>query len=186
MKLKEGIRHILHLDETPHDLARSFAVGVFVAFSPFLGIHWIIILALAWIFRLNKVVALTGTFINNPWTIAFVYIVPTWLTVSAMRAMGFDIPPMNYSRISAQFINQMSRHDVWEIAFWKGFVREFKPYAYAFGIGTTVAGLVASIISYFAAYFGIRYYRKRKKRLDASGGAHAKADVEIKGCKREV
>ncbi len=183
-KFREGIRHILHLDETPHDLARSFAVGVFVAFSPFLGIHWIIILTLAWIFRLNKLVALTGTFVNNPWTIAFVYILPTWLMVSAMRRMGFDIPPMNYSHITAQFLSQTARHDVWEIAFWKGFIREFKPYAYAFGFGTTAAGAVASVISYFAAYFGIRYYRKRRKGMAAPGGPGNQTDLKIKGCKR--
>ncbi len=178
-KFKEGIRHILHLDETPHDLARSFAVGVFVAFSPFLGIHWIIILTLAWLFRLNKVVALTGTFVNNPWTIAFVYIVPTWLTVSAMRNMGFDIPPMNYSHITAQFLGRTARHEVWEIAFWRGFIREFKPYAYAFGFGTTAAGVVASVISYFAAYFGIKYYRKRKEGLAAPDKPHSRAGLKI-------
>ncbi|MGC2424002.1 MAG: DUF2062 domain-containing protein [Nitrospirota bacterium] len=164
-KIKKHIRNILHVDETPHDLARSFAAGVFVAFTPFLGIHWIIILTLAWIFRLNKVVALTGTFVNNPWTIAFVYIIPTWLTVSAMRALGADIHPMNYELISTHFLNHTAQHTVWEMAYWKDFAREFRPYLFAFAFGTIAAGAVVSVISYFFAYFGIKYYRRGKEKL---------------------
>ena len=103
-KIKQHIRHLLHVDETPHELAKAFAAGVFVAFTPFLGLHTAIILVVAWAFRLNKLAALTGTFVNNPWTIAFVYIGPTWLMVSVMRYLGSDIHPMNYELISTHFL----------------------------------------------------------------------------------
>jgi uncharacterized protein len=164
-KIKEHIRRILHVDETPHELAKAFAAGVFVAFTPFLGLHTAIILIIAWAFRLNKLAALTGTFLNNPWTIAFVYIGPTWLMVSAMRALGVDIHPMNYELISTHFQNHAAQHTVWEMAFWKDFAREFKPYVTAFILGTMIAGAASAVAAYVFSYFGIKYYRRGKEKL---------------------
>jgi len=163
--IKQKLRHLLRLDETPHELAKSFAVGVFVAFTPFLGLHTMLVLLLAWALRLNKAVALTGTFVNNPWTIAFVFIGPTWATVHVMRHMGIYVPPMNYDLISAQFAESMEKYKIWQPAFWMDLIREFKPFVHAFLIGTTLAGLVAALTSYFIAFLGIKYYREKRARL---------------------
>jgi len=164
-KIKQHIRNLLHVDETPHELAKAFAAGVFVAFTPFLGLHTAIILIVAWAFRLNKLAALTGTFVNNPWTIAFVYIGPTWLMVTVMRYLGSDIHPMNYDLISSHFLKHTAQHTVWEMAFWKNFAKEFKPYVSAFIFGTMAAGAATAVVAYVFAFFGIKYYRRGKKRL---------------------
>ena len=163
-KLKSGIKHILHLDEPPHELAKSFAVGVLVAFSPLLGLHTIIILLLAWALRLNKVVALSGTFINNPWTIPVVYIGPTWITVIAMRYLGFDVPRMNFYLLHSQFVSVASRYTVWQPIFWRSFIKALRPFILAFVIGTFLAGVTTSIMAYFFAFFGINYYRRKRSR----------------------
>jgi uncharacterized protein (DUF2062 family) len=166
-KVKERIRHILHLDETPHDLARAFAAGVFVAFSPFIGLHTVMVLLLAWAFRLNKVVALTGTFVNNPWTIAFVYIGPTWVFVQFMRYLGMPIRKLNYALLEEEFRQTLELYSIWQPRFWTTFLNEFKPYLSPFLLGTTIAGIAASLCAYVVIYFGVKYYRKKKHDLRA-------------------
>lgn len=164
LKIKEGIQHILHLDEPPRELAKAFAAGVFVAFTPFIGLHTLIILLMAWVFRMNKVVALMGTFVNNPWTIAFVYIGPTWIAVYWMRRIGIPVPRLNYNRLVDQFHQTLESYSIWQPAFWIKFLSEFKPFIHAFLIGTTLAGIISAFIAYFISFYGIKYYRRKIKR----------------------
>ena len=163
--IKEKLRHILHLDETPHLLAKSFSAGVFVAFTPFLGLHTVMALLFAWALRLNKAVALTGTLVNNPWTIPVVFIGPTWAAVMVMRYLGVDIPPLDYESLTAQFTQSLERFSIWQPAFWLDLLREFKPYLQAFLLGTTLAGIAAAFFSYLVVFFGIKYYREEKAKL---------------------
>jgi len=163
--IRERIRHILHLDETPHELAKAFAFGVFVAFTPSIGFHTATVLLLAWALRLNKAVALTGTFVNNPWTIAFVYIAPTWLAAVVLRKVGFHVPPMGYDAVSERFMGVVEQHSVWEAEFWHTLETVFRPYMVAFVSGTLIAGVVAGFAAYGLAYYGIKYYRLEKAKL---------------------
>ena len=55
--------------ETPERVAAALAVGVGVGFSPFIGVHIWMALALALIFRLNKIDTILGQFAGNPWTL---------------------------------------------------------------------------------------------------------------------
>jgi len=75
----------MQFDEPPRRLAAAFALGVFIAFSPWLGLHIVSAVALAWLFRLNKVVVLTASLLNNPWTIVPMYVFCLW-SASGSRA----------------------------------------------------------------------------------------------------
>src|SRR5437763_7587451 len=61
-----AFRRLLALDDPPERTALAFAVGVFIAFSPFLGLHTLIATLIAFLFRFNKLAIYTGTFLNNP------------------------------------------------------------------------------------------------------------------------
>jgi len=64
--IRERVREVLKLDDPPHRLALAFALGIFISFSPWLGLHIVSAVFLAWMFRLNKVVVITASFVNNP------------------------------------------------------------------------------------------------------------------------
>ena len=64
--IRAAFRRLLTLDDPPERTALAFTVGVFVGFSPFLGLHTAIAAILALIFRFNKVAIFTGVYINNP------------------------------------------------------------------------------------------------------------------------
>lgn len=68
--LRSAIRNLLNLDEPPERTALAFAVGVFIGFSPFLGLQTLLAAGVSVICRLNKVATITGSLLNNPWTLA--------------------------------------------------------------------------------------------------------------------
>ncbi|KKP25469.1 MAG: hypothetical protein UR14_C0006G0102 [candidate division TM6 bacterium GW2011_GWE2_31_21] len=57
----------------PSTLAISFCLGLFIAFSPFIGFHTIMAVVFPWLFGLNMPMILLGTIVNNPWTMIPIY-----------------------------------------------------------------------------------------------------------------
>lgn len=84
MALRERIRLLLTVKGTPTELSLAFSIGVFIGMSPFLGLHTVLALAVASLFRLNKLVTLAGAYITNPWTILPIYTFGTWLGIKVM------------------------------------------------------------------------------------------------------
>ena len=66
--IKEKLRQILHLGDSPQRTAMAFAVGVLIAFSPTYGLHTASAFLFAWAFRLNFLAVMAGNLVNNPWT----------------------------------------------------------------------------------------------------------------------
>jgi uncharacterized protein (DUF2062 family) len=143
--IRDRIRSILALDDPPDKLALAFSLGVFVAFTPTIGLHTLSCLFLAWIFRVSRIVTLTGSFINNPWTIVPLYGFCLWF--------GIKITGSTLS----------SPHIAWnEIGFSNAYLI-LKPFLWPFIAGTLVLGVVASVISYFLFYRAAIRYRKIQK-----------------------
>ena len=68
--IRRWLGTLLHVADTPERTAAAFALGVFFGFSPFLGLHTIMALALAFALNLNRVATLLGVYSNLPWIIA--------------------------------------------------------------------------------------------------------------------
>ena len=71
--LRERFVALLHLDDPPWRVALALAVGVFISFTPFLGFQTLLALLVATVARLNAAVVVTGTWLNLPWFMPFVY-----------------------------------------------------------------------------------------------------------------
>ena len=102
--------------------------------SPLLGIHTVLGLFAASVLRLNRLITLVGVYVTNPWTIVPIYSFGTWC---GTKIIGMDniIPEIDWSHITLI-----------------GFLREFRPLLFPFVIGTTLIGLLSSIISYYVIY----------------------------------
>ena len=59
---------ILRLKENPQKIARGFAAGVFAGCLPLMGLQFVVSLLLALLIKGNKITALMGTWISNPFT----------------------------------------------------------------------------------------------------------------------
>ena len=64
---------LFELDDSPWRTALALAVGVFISFTPFWGFQTLLALLVATVCRLNRGVALLGTWLNLPWFAPFVY-----------------------------------------------------------------------------------------------------------------
>lgn len=67
-------QRLITQEQSPHKLALTCALGVFIGISPLIGLHTVMTFLFAWLFSLN-VAALfaVSVFINNPWTMVPVY-----------------------------------------------------------------------------------------------------------------
>ena len=56
---------------SPQELSIGLATGLAVSFTPFIGLHALIALFIAWIFGGSMAAAIIGTLFGNPWTFPF-------------------------------------------------------------------------------------------------------------------
>ncbi len=142
MSIKDNIRYILTVKGSPKSIATAFAIGVFIGMSPFLGLHTIMALVVANILGLNRMVTLAGAYLTNPWTIVPIYSFCTWFGVK-ITGYGDMVPEINFHEITIFNI-----------------VNVLKSLVVPFFVGTTVVGLFAAGVSYFAVQSAISRLRK--------------------------
>ena len=56
-----------------HEIALGLACGIAISFTPFLGLHALLAITLAWVLRGSMAAALIGTLFGNPWTFPFIW-----------------------------------------------------------------------------------------------------------------
>ncbi len=142
--IRERMRALFQLNDTPHKLAFAFALGIFIAFTPTIGLHIVSCLLLASLFRVSKIVTLTASFFNNPWTMVPLYGFCVWV---GSRVTGEHI------RIQAIAWNNLSLSN---------FTQMLRPFLWSYVIGTLLVGIVAAVISYFLFYGAVVRYRKER------------------------
>jgi uncharacterized protein (TIGR03546 family) len=145
-KWKKRVKHILTLDSHPGHIAAGFAVGVFISFTPFFGLHTAIAIVAAFIFRLNKLTCITGSWVNTPLT------VPPVLVVS--YKLGRIL--LGRSPKELQIKNELSWHYAMNLLDKHG--------TYLL-LGTSVLGLLAAIVAYFLCYYLVVRFRRKDESL---------------------
>ena len=140
-KWKKRIKTILSLDSHPGHISAALAVGVFISFTPFFGAHLVMAIVASFVFRLNKLACITGTWVNNP------------LTVVPVTALSY--------KLGRVLLGQ----PVTEITI-KGLDWNFvKAHATSLILGSSVIGFIAAVISYFICYYLIVRFRQKDETL---------------------
>jgi uncharacterized protein (DUF2062 family) len=149
--LRDRLREILNLKEPSHKLAMAVALGVFISFSPWLGLHIVSCIALAWVMRLNKlVVVATATIVSNPWSIVPMYGFCLW---AGFKLTGSDAALPEIAWDSLKF------RDLFTV---------IRPFLWPFVAGTLAVGTVAGIASYFLFHWMIKRYRAGRDSFESS------------------
>lgn len=68
------MHNVLHADDPPHPLALGVAIGLFVTFTPTIGLQMLLVMFLAWALRANKVVGIPIVWLSNPATFVPIYL----------------------------------------------------------------------------------------------------------------
>lgn len=140
--VRARIRSLFNLNDPPRRLAMAFAVGVFIAFSPTVGLHTLSVFAVAWAFRLNTLVLFTAAFINNPWTIVPMYAFCLWFGI-LITGSNIATPDIPWGEVGIRDLFLL-----------------LKPYLWPFVAGTLVIGTIAAVFSYVLFYWAVVRYRK--------------------------
>ncbi len=165
----EYVKHRLRrLPDPPEKIARGIWAGVFTAFTPFYGLHFIVAALLAKLMRGNILAALLATFFGNPLTY-----LPIAVASLGTGRFIFGAPPQQPGEahtIGGKFVN--AGRDLWDnlIALFTSeksdwtrlgvfFDDIFLPYL----VGGIVPGVIAASICYYLVVPVIRVYQNRRK-----------------------
>jgi uncharacterized protein (DUF2062 family) len=159
------IRRLTRLPGTPHSIATGFACGTAISFTPFLGLHTVLSVLLAFLLRGNYLAAMVGTLVGNPWTFPFIWVASAELG----HALLGGAPPSLEAFQGPHF---------------DAFVHKLGGLIWPMAVGSLPLGTLAGLAVYFpvartvAAYQTGRRHRRERRRAErrrqldmASGGA---------------
>jgi len=180
---KRNIQYVGHrvkrLPDTSHKIALGAAIGIFICFSPILGVHVAMAVVLVFVLRANLVAALITTMFGNPITYPFI--------ATASLGLGRGLLGMNAKDDDFQSLYSafwQASTDAWQlIKSWFGFAERpdgladfltnlFLPYL----IGGTIIGLVFGAITYFLLKPMINAYQLRRRLVMADRLAKRRED----------
>ena len=147
---------LLHIDDTPERTAAAYAVGVFFGFSPFLGLHTVMGIAVAFLLNLNRVAVLLGVYSNLPWIIAAYYAGATAIGAIVTRT---SLPPDFRIRLG-----ELLEMSMFQGEFWTEVGRLLRPFLWPFIVGSTLGAVLLALVAYLAAVGFVRFRRKHRHR----------------------
>jgi uncharacterized protein (DUF2062 family) len=152
-RLKVLLADLLGREEPPERVAAAIALGVGVGFSPFIGGHFRIAIGLAFLFRLNRIDALLGQFVGNPWTLPPVYAAGYALGRLLLRYDRRKVPDLPWDRLLHR-------------DFWHAFTGPtLHPRLASFLVGTTVLAILIGLAAYLLVRGALRIYHRRHPRV---------------------
>lgn len=147
---RRWLNQLLHTHDTPERTAAAYAVGVFFGFSPFLGLHTVLGLVVAFVFNLNRVAVLLGIYSNLPWILPAYYTLTTMLGAALLRV---DIPPGLLKDLRESLA----------AASWgefRSFAKTLTPMLWAYALGSMIGAISLAVTAYRASLTMIVAHRR--------------------------
>ncbi|HSF90688.1 MAG TPA: DUF2062 domain-containing protein [Paracoccaceae bacterium] len=189
---RRGVEYIGHrikrLPDPPHRIAVGLAAGIFVSFTPFFGLHFLIAAAVAWAIRGNIFASIVGTFFGNPLTFP---IIASFSLKLGQVFLGVS-QHNDYQGIQHAF------RGVWDSSWqwfkslfgqgpstWDGIINFFNDIFLPYLVGGILPGLVVATASYLitrpivAAYQLRRRQKMRALKLEKYRMRKSKADLKV-------
>ncbi len=155
-------KRVWRLAGSPHAIALGFAIGVFVSFTPYLGLHFLIAGLLAWLLGGSIIASALGTFFGNPLTFPLIwgstYKLGSFLLGYSHQAASVDLSEglihPSYDSVWAYIASIFSSLDqLWLV---------LKPMT----IGALPLGFIVAFILYFPVRTAVAAYQvSRQKRI---------------------
>ncbi len=163
------VKHrVRRLPDTPEKISRGVWAGVFTAFTPFYGIHFVIAAVLAKLMRGNILAALMATFFGNPLTYVPIGVSALW---TGHWLLGTQ-PDANMDRsLGKNFAAAAS--DLWhnflalfsaKKADWHGLSIFYDEVFFPYMIGGILPGVVSATFCYYLSVPLIAAYQKRRQK----------------------
>lgn len=126
---------------TPKNLAAACALGMFIGALPIIPFQSIVVIALAFVFRVNKLAAWLATCYSNAATmVPFYYF---------LYVIGSAVTPINVAFDPNSLAMKEMINAGWDVFL-------------VMLVGGLVFGIPATIVTYFVSLYSIRRYRERR------------------------
>jgi uncharacterized protein len=144
------VHQVLHAHDPPQRLALGIAVGVFVGFTPTVGVQMPLCFFLAWLLRANKLVGLPLVWISNPATM-----VPMMYCCYLVGRRMLNLDAVSYAWWDE--LTHPPSADRWQF-YWDRLLQIALP----LWLGSLVVGGLAAVIFYYISFWLICSYRLRR------------------------
>jgi uncharacterized protein (DUF2062 family) len=151
---RKTLRRLLAIDDPPERTALAFSIGVFIAFSPFLGLHTIMATVIAFLFRFNKVAIYTGTFLNNPFFTLVPIIIGSYVVGAFVLGRPLSLPD--------EGLELLKNPHIFSGDYYRRLFVESWSIVWPFTVGASVLSVVCSVLAYPLTLRALRAYRRRK------------------------
>lgn len=146
------LQQLVHADDPPHRLALGAAIGVFVTFTPTVGIQSFLVLFLAWLLRANKAIGLPTVWVTNPATIVPIYY-PCYVIGRTL---------LGEPEIGVQWWHELSQPPPGTVATTVFYWDRMLEIAVPLWLGCLIVSTLVGVITYYSVYFGVHYYRSQR------------------------
>jgi uncharacterized protein len=167
-KINQFVVHrILHADDSPHRLALGIALGIFVAWTPTIGLQMAIVVLLATALRANNRVGIAIVWLSNPLTLIPIYLPNYWVGHNLLK-LFFDRPKPDYSALTQVLADLFGLENFfthfYRASFWREMWDLFLNISIDLWFGSLIVGLFLGTTSYIISYKLIVWYRTHHPR----------------------
>jgi uncharacterized protein (DUF2062 family) len=137
-RVKKILLRLFKYETSPRKLAITCAVALYIAFTPFFGLHTLMLIGSGWLFNFNiPLLLIVGYVINNPFTMIPIYmsgyIAGHWVLHSYFNLNVFIYNPWWMQPINSFLHTNIG---ISNISFW------------AFLIGGNIIGIILAFLTY--------------------------------------
>jgi uncharacterized protein (DUF2062 family) len=151
-------KRVIRLSASPHAIAAGVAAGAAASCTPFIGFHFLLSFAIAFVLRGNMVAAAIGTAVGNPLTFPFIWVL-IYQIGGFIQEVGRDNPSLP---VPENFVESILTNG-WEA---------IAPLLPRMMIGSIPLGLVTGLGFYLVTRWAVGLYqRARRDRIAARRAA---------------
>ncbi len=132
-------RWLFGIHGKPEEIALGFALGIFVAFSPTMGVQIMLAIAVSTLFGASRAAAVPPVFITNPATLVPIYGATYWLG-SRFRS---GPPVEEVQRAMSGLLFRFQGHEAWDL---QGQIAEFAALGWDVLIPMTIGGAIVGAV----------------------------------------
>lgn len=162
------VKHrVRRLPDSPERIARGIGAGVFAAFTPFYGLHFLVAAIGARLINGNIVAALSGTFFGNPLTYVPIGVI---CLQTGHFLLGTEFEKSETRGLMGKFADAMGdlKNNFLamftdRVADWHGLGLFYREVFYPYMIGGILPGLLAGVICFYLSLPLIRTYQQRRR-----------------------
>jgi len=160
---------LVRLRRSPRAVAGGFALGVFLAFHPPIGVQLVLAVFLATVLNLNRPAAMLAVWITNVATMAPIYSFNYWV-----GSLFWPGPPvLEVYQTFAAIGGQLVKMDFWEIGpQFETMLGLSSTMVIPLVIGSVIVGLGAALLTYLGALAMISLLLARRQKRQAKNHSH--------------